>query len=141
MGRILTAIGTATVAIALWVGAACAEEPAGSKPQAVVERQFDAFARDDAEAAYALADPAIKNLFADPSQFLDMVRTYYPAVYRHRSVEFGASAEYGDTASLKATLVDSDDVAWTALYKLRRDANGDWLIAGCVLVKLDATAI
>ena len=28
-----------------------------------------------------------------------------------------------------------------ALYKLRREANGDWLISGCVLAKLDGTEI
>ncbi len=141
MRMVLKAIEAAAVVMALWIGSATAEESTAAKSRAIIEQQLDAFARDDAEAAYALADPKIRDMFPDSSQFLAMVRTYYPAVYRHRSVEFGAFAEYGDAASLEATLVDDDDVAWTALYKLRRGANGDWLISGCVLVKLDATAI
>jgi hypothetical protein len=70
-----------------------------------------------------------------------MVRDHYAPVYRHRSVEFGAFAESGDHASLEATLVDNDNVVWTALYSLSRETNGDWLISGCVLVKSDGSAI
>jgi len=33
-----------------------------------------------------------------------------------------------DEASLEATLVDNDNVVWTALYSFRRVSNGDWLI-------------
>jgi hypothetical protein len=64
-----------------------------------------------------------------------MVRKDYAPVYRHRSVEFGDFSQSGDEASLQATLVDNDNVEWTALYSFRRQENGDWLISGCVLVK------
>jgi hypothetical protein len=30
---------------------------------------------------------------------------------------------------------------WIALYSLRREANGDWLISGCVLERSEASAI
>ena len=141
MRTALKAIGAAIIASALSIGAASAEELTAAHSRAIVERQFDAFARDDAAAAYALADPAIQTMFGDADHFLAMVRDNYPPVYRHRSVEFGAFAEFGDDATLQATLVDDDDVAWMALYKLRRESNGDWLILGCVLAKLDGTEI
>ncbi|MGA8714994.1 MAG: DUF4864 domain-containing protein [Roseiarcus sp.] len=134
-------IEAVVVAAALWVAAASAEELTAARSQAVVERQFEAFERDDAEAAYALAAPAIKEIFADADHFLAMVRDRYPPVYRHRSVEFGAFQESGDKASLQATLVDNDNVVWTALYSLSREQNGDWLISACVLVKSEASAI
>jgi hypothetical protein len=121
--------------------ALAAEESAAARSQAIIERQFEAFARDDAEAAYALADPTIKEMFVDPDRFLAMVRDRYAPVYRHRSVEFGDFAESGDDASLTATIVDANNVVWTALYSLRREANGDWLISGCVLVQSEASAI
>jgi hypothetical protein len=129
------------LSLTLWVSTAPAQESTAVRSQAIIERQFDAFARDDAEAAYALADPTIKQMFVDPDHFLAMVRDRYAPVYRHRSVEFGDFAELGDEASLTATLVDNDNVVWTALYSLRRAANGDWLISGCVLVKSEASAI
>jgi len=141
MGIMMKTIEAVTLAAALWVSTASAQESTAAHSRAIVERQFEAFARDDAEAAYALADPAIKQMFVDPDHFLAMVRDRYPPVYRHRSVEFGKFAELGDEASLTATIVDADNVVWTALYSLRREANGDWLISGCVLERSDASAI
>jgi hypothetical protein len=141
MRAVMKTIEAAALAAALWVSTASAQESTAVRSQAVIERQFEAFARDDAEAAYALADPAIKEMFVDADHFLAMVRDRYPPVYRHRSVEFGDFAKLGDEARLKATLVDNDNVVWTALYSLRREANGDWLISGCVLVKSEASAI
>jgi hypothetical protein len=141
MRVVMRTIEAVALAAALWVATASAEESIAARSRAIVERQFDAFARDDAEAAYALAAPTIKQIFGDAGQFMDMVREHYPPVYRHRSVEFGAFAQSGDEASLEATLVDKDNIEWTALYSLTREANGDWLISGCVLVRSDASAI
>ena len=89
MGILMKTIEAAAVAAALWVSTASAEESAAAHSRATIERQFEAFARDDAEAAYALADPTIKQMFVDPDHFLAMVRDRYAPVYRHRSVEFG----------------------------------------------------
>ena len=141
MRAVVKTIEAVLLTAALWVATASAEELTANRSRAIVERQFEAFARDDAEAAYALADPEIKEKFVDADHFLAMVRELYPPVYRHRSVEFGAFAESGDEASLKATLVDDDSVEWTALYSFRRGENGDWLISGCILVRSDASAI
>ena len=141
MRAVMKAIEAMVVAAALWVAPASAEELTAARSRAIVERQFDAFERDDAEAAYALASPAIKEMFVDADRFLAMVRDRYAPVYRHRSVEFGAFEESGDEARLQATLVDNDNVVWTALYSLSRDGNGDWRISGCVFVKSEASAI
>ncbi len=141
MGPAMRMVGAAAVATTLLIGTASAEDLTAASSRAIVERQFDAFERDDAEAAYALAAPTIKQMFDDADQFMAMVRDHYAPVYRHRSVEFGAFAESGDEASLEATLVDDDNVVWTALYSFRRVSNGDWLISGCVLVKADGSAI
>src|SRR5271165_5497561 len=141
MRAVIKTIEAVAFAAALWAVAASAEDLTANRSRAIVERQFEAFARDDAEAAYALADPTIKEIFVDADHFMAMVRDRYAPVYRHRSVEFGDFAEHGDEATLKATLVDNDNVVWTALYSLRREPNGDWLISGCVLVKSEASAI
>src|SRR5271168_1589061 len=141
MSVVMRSIEACIVAATLWVSTASAEESAAAHSRATIERQFDAFARDDADAAYALADPTIKEMFVDADHFMAMVRDRYAPVYRHRSVEFGDFAVEGDEASLKATLVDNDNVVWTALYSLRREANGDWLISGCVLEKAEGSAI
>jgi Domain of unknown function (DUF4864) len=141
MRVVMRTIEAIAVAVALWASTASAQESTAARSRAIIEQQFAAFARDDAEAAYALADPTIKEMFDDADRFLAMVRDRYPPVYRHRSVEFGEFTELGDEASLEATIVDADNVVWTALYSLRREANGDWLISGCVLEKSEASAI
>jgi len=140
MRVVMRTIEAIAIAVALWASTASAQESTAARLRAIIEQQFAAFARDDAEAAYALADPTIKEMF-DADRFLAMVRDRYPPVYRHRSVEFGEFTELGDEASLEATIVDADNVVWTALYSLRREANGDWLISGCVLEKSEASAI
>ena len=80
----------ATCAIVIVSTVAAASELTAATSRAIVERQFDAFERDDEQAAYALADPAIKDMFSDAGHFMAMVRDHYGPVYRHRSVEFGA---------------------------------------------------
>jgi hypothetical protein len=134
-------VGAVAVAMTLFIGTASAEDLTAASSRAIVERQFDAFQRDDGEAAYALAAPTIKQMFDDADHFMAMVRDHYAPVYRHRSAEFGAFKEAGDEASLEATLVDNDNVVWTTLYSFRRVSNGDWLISGCVLAKAEGSAI
>jgi hypothetical protein len=141
MGALKKTIAAVAATVSLWVAVASAEDLNPASSRAIIERQLDAFARDDAEAAYALAAPTIKQMFADADHFMAMVRDHYGAVYRHRSVEFGAFKESDDEASLEATLVDNDNVVGTALYSFRRVSNGDWLISACVLVKSEGSAI
>ena len=141
MGQIMKMVRAGSVAITLLTGVASAEDLTAASSRAIVERQFDAFQRDDGQAAYALAAPTIKDMFSDADHFMAMVRDHYAPVYRHRSADFGAFKESGDEASLEATLVDNDNVVWTALYSFRRVSNGDWLISGCILAKAEASAI
>jgi hypothetical protein len=116
---------------------ALADDAGADHPEvrALIERQLDAFAHDDAAGAYALAAPTLKTIFSDPDIFMGMVRTRYAPVYRHRSVEFGQLDVNGDNISQIVTLVDQDNQVWKALYKLARQPDGSWLINGCLLIK------
>jgi uncharacterized protein DUF4864 len=109
--------------------------------KAIISRQLDAFANDDAAAAYALAAPGVKTIFADPDVFMAAVRANYAPVYRHRSVDFGDAVVDGDDIAITATLVDDDNQVWTALYKLAKQPDGQWLIGGCVLIKSEDKAL
>jgi hypothetical protein len=133
--------GAAAIILTVLIGNALSQDLTAAGSRAIVERQFDAFRRDDGEAAYALAAPTIKGMFGDADDFMATVRDHYAPVYRHRSADFGAFKESGDEASLEATLVDNDNVVWTALYSFRRVPSGAWLISGCILVKAEASAI
>jgi len=121
--------------LSLFAAPARAAETAPPEARALIERQLDAFARDDAEGAYSLAAPGIQALFTDSETFLAMVRRSYAPVYRHRSVEFGAFAEDGDKIEQSLTIVDADNNVWTAIYYLARQPDGTWRTNGCVMVK------
>ena len=54
----------------------------------VIERQLQAFQNNDAISAFAFATPGIQRQFVSPENFIHMVKTAYPAVYRPRSVLF-----------------------------------------------------
>lgn len=107
--------------------------------RSVIQSQVDAFRRDDAAGAYALAAPAIKNIFPDASLFMDMVRGPYAPVYRHKRFEFGTSETKADGAIVQHVgIVDGDDVAWEAVYTLERQTDGSWKITSCTLKKIGA---
>jgi hypothetical protein len=131
--RILSLFGLLTL---LSAAPALADDAVANHPEvrALIERQLDAFAHDDAAGAYALAAPTLKTIFSDADIFMGMVRTRYAPVYRHRSVEFGQLDVNGDSISQIVTLVDQDNQVWKALYKLARQPDGSWLINGCLLI-------
>jgi hypothetical protein len=121
--------------LSLFAPPAWAADTAPPEARALIERQLDAFAHDDAEGAYALAAPGIQALFTDSETFMTMVRRSYAPVYRHRSIEFGAFAEDGDKIEQSLTIVDEDNNVWSAIYYLARQPDGTWRTNGCVLIK------
>lgn len=106
--------------------------------RSVIERQMDAFNHDDAAAAYALAAPAIRQLFADETVFLAMVRGRYKPVYRAKDVLFGELKDSEPGATQMVRLSDEDGELWLAIYTLEKQADGAWLISGCVLLRQNA---
>jgi Domain of unknown function (DUF4864) len=127
-----------SIAAALVCGPALSQDAKSSPDaRALIERQLDAFAHDDAPAAYAFAAPGIKAMFTDPGVFMSMVRQQYTPVYHHRSVEFGAAQVGADQIEQAVTFVDDNGQVWKALYKLARQPDGQWLITGCALIKSD----
>jgi hypothetical protein len=109
--------------------------------QSVITRQLDAFAHDDAQNAFDQAAPEIRAKFATPEAFLAMVKSAYPAVYRHRSVQFGAQARDGAALSQGVTFVDADNDVWKGVYTLTHEADGAWKITGCAILKSDETSL
>ena len=97
-------------------------------------RQIEAFGRDDAPAAFALASPGIQGMFGTPDRFLDMVRRTYPAVYRPRSVEYGELTREDGRIVQHVELTGQDGQPQLALYEMERDGDA-WRIAGCTLVR------
>ncbi len=103
--------------------------------QATVQSQFDAFARDDAVAAFALASTATRAQFGTPEKFMTVVKARYQPVYRHRVAFFTDAEKVAGGVVQSVRLTDADDRVWVALYRLAREADGKWRILGCELLE------
>jgi hypothetical protein len=101
--------------------------------QAVIAAQIEAFKKDDAATAYSFAAPEIKQGFANPQVFVQMVRTGYLPLYRPKSVEFGLLDLYQGTPAQQLTVVGPDDKTYVALYIMQKQPDGNWKIAGVSL--------
>jgi hypothetical protein len=129
-------IATLLVALMIILGAAPACAADVSAAQGVIRAQEQAFARDDAAAAYSHAAPAIREIFPAPDIFMSMVQNGYAPVYRHKSFEFGESRSEGNWISQHVHIIDANGEAWEALYTLEQQADGSYKITGCSLLKV-----
>jgi hypothetical protein len=102
--------------------------------KATVQAQLAAFAADDAEQAFAFATLTIQNIFQTPANFMTMVRQAYPVVYRPAKVMFLSPRTLDAAVAQPVHLTDAAGQSWLAMYMLERQADGRWLINGCVLV-------
>lgn len=87
------------IGLLLCMAAAYAATPATAELSAadrreirgVVERQLEAFQRDDEVTAFSYAAPRVRAHFRTPANFMQMVRDSYRAVYRPRHPDAAGS--------------------------------------------------
>lgn len=141
MRSVLVAFAVMVWPLAAWAQASSGAAAPGSADAAAIrgaiERQLDAFRRDDAAAAFAITSPGIQEKFGAPDQFMDMVKSGYRPVYRPREIEFRALDFTEDGPVQKVLFVGPDGRPVLALYRMERQADGSWRIGGCVLVEPD----
>jgi hypothetical protein len=103
----------------------------------VIEAQIDAFRKDDAARAFSYATDGIRLTFGTPQNFMEMVRTQYPAVYRPRTVAFDPPELAGPNDIVQAVrLTDGEGRAWLAIYPMQRGSDGLWRTNGCQLRRI-----
>ena len=103
--------------------------------RAVINRQIDAFRRDDAHGAFALVSPGVQQAFRTPEKFLDAVRIGYRAVYRPSAVAFLELLVMGDDVVQQVQVTDRAGTHWVAYYAMQRQRDGSWKTNGCYLVQ------
>ena len=103
--------------------------------RATVQRQLDAFDRDDAAAAFAQASRAARDRFGTAERFMAMVRQQYQAVYRRRSVIFSEVERIDGVTIQSVRVTDADDRVWVAVYQMQQESDGQWRILGCQLLE------
>lgn len=130
------AIAAILVGLLVPAGAAVAlEDGDRSALRSAVDRQIEAFRADDAAGAFALASPALREMFVSPDRFMGMVRQGYRPVYRPKSYEFGETRDAEAGPELSVRIDDADGIGWTAVYSFERQPDGTWAISGCRLVR------
>jgi len=130
-------------ALALWLALSAA--PAFAEPavtaadfaeiRAVIQRQLDAFRRDDAQSAFALASPGVQQAFGTPERFLDVVRSAYRPMLRPANVAFLEPVVLGGEAVQPVQLTERGGAVWRAYYAMQRQKDGRWRANGCHLVQ------
>src|SRR4051794_37276166 len=103
--------------------------------RAVIHRQIDAFKRDDAQGAFALVTPSVKQAFHTPEKFLDVVRMAYRAMYRPAAVVFLDMLVMGGEVVQQVQLTDRSGLVWVAYYSMQRQRDGSWRTNGCHLTQ------
>jgi hypothetical protein len=103
--------------------------------RAVIQAQLDAFQKDDAERAFALATPGIRETFGDAGTFLEMVKRSYAVVYRPKSVQFEEPVLVEGELVQPVSLTDADGRAWIAIYPMHKQPDGSWRTNGCQLAR------
>jgi len=106
-----------------------------SEIQAVIEAQRQAFLRRDGVAAFALASPGLQALYQRPGNFMAMVEAGYDPVFRARAFDPRDFVLYRGYLSQRVAVIGPDGAPITALYMMRRNPDGAWRIAGCVLLR------
>jgi hypothetical protein len=109
--------------------------------QAVIANQIKALMDGDADAAYALASPAIQSLYPDKRLFLTMVQKEYEPVYQAGTYAFGRSKQIGaGEVVLQEVLINSKQGAdWTAIYEMRLMDDGSYKVNGVRMVRNTAS--
>jgi len=103
--------------------------------QDVVARQMNAFRLDDERVAFSLASPGIQSVFESPSQFMEMVRSDYRAVYRPRAYRFLKPAIVQGEPVQPVEVVALDGAVSIAAFSLERQRDRTWRISGCTLIE------
>jgi hypothetical protein len=109
--------------------------------RSVIERQLQAFQNDDATGAFAFASPGIQERFGTPENFMHMVKTAYPAVYRPRSVLFEDLTNMRGVLTQVVLLLDPEGVPMRALYLMEKQSDSTWRIDGCFLIPVEYETI
>ncbi len=107
--------------------------------QEVIAAQIEAFERDDAEAAFALASPGIQARFGNANNFIAMVRSGYQSVYRPQAKRFLELVIAHGAPMQRVEILDQQGKLQVAVYAMEKQSDGEWRISGCWLMPSSAT--
>lgn len=107
----------------------------------VIEQQIRAFQQEDAELAFSFASPSIQAQFETAENFMVMVESSYPAVYRPRSVMFEDILRIEGKVAQRVVLMGPDGTLFNAFYLMQIQPDESWRINGCFLTPIQGQSV
>ncbi|MDA0340229.1 MAG: DUF4864 domain-containing protein [Proteobacteria bacterium] len=104
--------------------------------RSVIQKQLDAFQRDNWTEAFSYAAPFLQEQFGSPDRFRRMVLGGYAIVHRPRTTTFKGLEEIGGRLAQKVFMVGPDGKAAMVVYFMEKQANGIWRIGGVSIIPL-----
>ena len=138
MRRLVSILAFAAFAFAAQAAELAAAD--AKRVRAVIQSQLDAFAADDAPRACSFATPQLREAFGGADNFMRMVRTSYPVVYRHATVAFLKPGLSEGVVTQAVHFTDGKGVLWLAVYRLERQRDRSWRISACQAIEAEGRA-
>ena len=107
----------------------------------VIGDQLKALKAGDGTKAMAFSAPGIRQQFRTPERFMRMVREGYGALLDARYSTFLDGAVVDGITIQPLQLVLPDNSVVVALYRMEKQKDGIWRIAGCVIAPSTAQSV
>lgn len=132
----MRALPAISVMVFMAIALPASAEDAVETTRGIIEKQIQAFLKDDADAAYAFAAPGIQARYPDKEKFFEMVKKSYQPVYHPGNYSFARNKTVGDGAMIlhEVIIQGTDGKDWKAVYQMLRQADGTYRIGGVMLV-------
>ena len=113
----------------------------GNGIRGTINRQLDAFQRDDWGEAFSYASPLQQKIFGTPEQFRSMVLGGYRAVYRPRQVDFRELDSSGLRPVQLVFFIGPEGHAYLAAYEMEQQPDGSWRIASVQMIRAPGASV
>jgi hypothetical protein len=135
------ALATMLLMLIVMAYATRAYEQDAQEIQSVIRLQLHAVMQEDAEMAFSFASASSQDELGSPADFMDLIRHDFPMMYRYRQVQFDEYDIDVDRATQIVHFTDENNAVWIGVYRMLRDKNGAWKIAGCQLFETASISI
>ena len=106
-----------------------------------VRGQIQAMTARDAAGAYELLTPMIKDYYKNSNAFLGVLTTQLKPLSDAKAFTFSDIAREDTDAIQSVTITDTQGHEWNAKFRLQRQGDGSWAIAGCKVERLTGRSV
>lgn len=106
-----------------------------------IHKQLVAISSRDAELAFSMTTEKMHKKYNSPKEFLGKIRFEFRPIYNFKSYEFLDRHEINGGLLQKVSITDHSGEKAVAVYRMKRNSNGNWLIEAFSILFEDGQAI